>query len=70
MKSSLTLAAALAMTTTATTGFAPSLTPYYRSSLIWAPGAGANKGKKTAKDKRKAKRKAKLAYQSKRRNRK
>ena len=66
MKSSLALAAALAMASTATTGFAPSLTPYYRSNLIGAPGAGANKGKKTAKDKRKAK----LAYQSKRRNRK
>ena len=68
MKSRLTLAAALAMASTATTGFAPSLTPYYRSNLIWAPGAGANKGKKTAKDKAKAK--AKAAYQSKRRNRK
>ena len=66
MKSSLTLAAALAMASTATTGFAPSLTPYYRSSLTRAPGAGANKNKKTAKDKAKAK----AAYKSKRRNRK
>ena len=58
MKSRLTLAAALAMVSTATTGFAP------RSTLT--PGAGANKGKPSAKDKRKAK----LAYKSKRRNRK
>lgn len=66
MKSRLILAAALAMASTATTGFAPSLTPYCRSNLIWAPGAGANKGKKKAKDKAKAK----AAYKSKRRNRK
>lgn len=65
MKSSLELAAALAMASTATS-FAPSLTPYSRSNLIWTPGAGANKGKKTAKDKAKAK----AAYKSKRRNRK